>query len=717
MAKLESKDRRVAWFENSVHPALRKSEDTPGRIWAPANTAQFFSPDPEMNRRMKVSNSLNLIHSLLDYQDPNDFLDHEDPQKRAYAKFLLHHVIRDTAAHPIDDSWLKSVRDILGQEEHDYEKAALDGLPDKEGIEKHNQGMLDTYVEKPAHAAVKRALAAGYRPTQSDAFGNWEKKGALAFRFLPRTPGTGGGEDDDNEMSGKLTFFPSTHEDFVNAGTEPPPGIGHDPTPTTDVGWFSKSMNAKKGAMMKSGRTSITAQVRKEEQRQGRKIHKEEKAEKRGVEHEVDHGIKAHEDKVMKLIAGVNKAYTKDQADTLASIDRYLRKAETDNLGEAPTPPAPLAQAPKPLANGNGKFSAPPTQGFQLNNAVPANKPNNNLLPVVNYNGKEYGVGSALSGIGKMYNNYMEAGRAASPTPAAAPNPNVGVGAQGIGAMATATANALTGGLWGQGAKLLGQQSTPTAQTGGGVTATRSPTPSAAPAAPAVPAPVAAPAAAPAATPAVPTLAAKAFSSSRMGKAITHPKSPYSKRTSREQNRATYGWEGQGSRPKTGQRYEQPDLATEPHARSMQDNDPFTKSQKEVLDRMDRWKKKTEEKLLEEEDKLADRIHSDHTGPGVPKFVGKYNHGVKQHEKRLKRVIDKLRDDEEAEVREEMDAHDSRCSKCGKDPCVCGMKKSSRKKWPSFDVQSHQIAKREGVSEKAADAMLASRGRNHRKKR
>lgn len=202
----------------------------------------------------------------------------------------------------------------------------------------------------------------------------------------------------------------------------------------------------------------------------------------------------------------------------------------------------------------------------------------------------------------------------------------------------------------------------------------------------------------------------------QMGKAIRSPGSPYSKRTSREQNRATFGWVGQGPRHKTGP-YQEADLATGPKIASLTDVDPFTKSQKEVLDRMDRWKKKTEEKLLEEEDKLVDRIHSDHTGPGVPKFVGKYTHGVKQHEQRLKRVIDKLRDDEEAEVREEMDAHDSRCSKCGKDPCVCGMKKSSRKKWPSFDVQSHQIAKREGVSEKAADAMLASRGRNHGKKR
>jgi len=176
----------------------------------------------------------------------------------------------------------------------------------------------------------------------------------------------------------------------------------------------------------------------------------------------------------------------------------------------------------------------------------------------------------------------------------------------------------------------------------------------------------------------------------QMGKAIRSPGSPYSKRTSRAENRETFGMLGQGSRPKTGP-YQQRDLGTEPKIASMNDADPFTKSQKEVLDRMDRWKKKTEEKLLEEEDKLVDRIHSDHTGPGVPKFVGKYTHGVKQHEQRLKRVIDKLRDDEEAEVREEMDAHDSRCSKCGKDPCVCGkVRKSelSKKKLQKFDISA-----------------------------
>ena len=166
----------------------------------------------------------------------------------------------------------------------------------------------------------------------------------------------------------------------------------------------------------------------------------------------------------------------------------------------------------------------------------------------------------------------------------------------------------------------------------------------------------------------------------QMGKAIRSPDSPYSKPRSRAENRMDYGMLGQGSRTKTGfdsPRYQPADMATGTKIASLTDVDPFTKSQKEVLDRMDRWKKKTEEKLLEEEDKLVDRIHSDHTGPGVPKFVGKYTHGAKQHEQRLKRVIDKLRDDEEAEVREEMDAHDSRCSKCGKDPCVCGKVRKS----------------------------------------
>jgi len=41
-------------------------------------------------------------------------------------------------------------------------------------------------------------------------------------------------------------------------------------------------------------------------------------------------------------------------------------------------------------------------------------------------------------------------------------------------------------------------------------------------------------------------------------------------------------------------------------------------------------------------------------------------------------------------------------------------KKKGKKQWPSFDVQSSRIARKEGVSEKAADAILASRARMHK---
>ena len=111
----------------------------------------------------------------------------------------------------------------------------------------------------------------------------------------------------------------------------------------------------------------------------------------------------------------------------------------------------------------------------------------------------------------------------------------------------------------------------------------------------------------------------------------------------------------------------------------------FSKSngKKRVLDRMERWAEKTKKEVKKEEDKQERRIHADHTGPGVPKFVGKYNHGIKKHEQELLSLIDELRDEEEEEVSEDMDQQEhkwekkkSKCSKCGQDPCVCGTKKS-----------------------------------------
>lgn len=144
----------------------------------------------------------------------------------------------------------------------------------------------------------------------------------------------------------------------------------------------------------------------------------------------------------------------------------------------------------------------------------------------------------------------------------------------------------------------------------------------------------------------------------------------------------------------------------------------LTKSRKSVLDRMDKFEEKTEKLVEKEEKKQKKRIHSDHTQPGVPSFVAKYNHGIDEHAKRLEHAIEKLREKEKEEVKEEMD--DDVCPDCGCNPCECGdmaksKKRRRKKRYPSFDVQSSQIARREGVSQKAADAILASRARNHKK--
>ena len=87
---------------------------------------------------------------------------------------------------------------------------------------------------------------------------------------------------------------------------------------------------------------------------------------------------------------------------------------------------------------------------------------------------------------------------------------------------------------------------------------------------------------------------------------------------------------------------------------------PLLKSngKKRVLDRMERWAEKTKSEVKKEEEKQEKRIHADHTGPGVPKFVGKYNHGIKKHEQELLSLIDELRDEEEEEVSEDMDRHE-----------------------------------------------------------
>jgi len=174
---------------------------------------------------------------------------------------------------------------------------------------------------------------------------------------------------------------------------------------------------------------------------------------------------------------------------------------------------------------------------------------------------------------------------------------------------------------------------------------------------------------------------------------------------------------------------------------------------KDIWNRMDRYTQEELDAIDREEEAQAKRIHDDHTGPGVPAFVGKYSHGIKKHAKKLKGKIRAIREKEKEEVKERIDKSLKKLLKAvnsvdmgappvdppallptrapkptriAKLPSVAPVKaidpddmaKSAKKKkkkgnWPSFDVQSSQIARREGVSEKAADAMLASRARNH----
>lgn len=74
-----------------------------------------------------------------------------------------------------------------------------------------------------------------------------------------------------------------------------------------------------------------------------------------------------------------------------------------------------------------------------------------------------------------------------------------------------------------------------------------------------------------------------------------------------------------------------------------------------ILRRMDQYEKKTKKVIDREEDAQKKRIHRDHTGPGVPKFVAKYNHGIDKHANKLKREVGELRREEKHDVKEEME--------------------------------------------------------------
>lgn len=210
---------------------------------------------------------------------------------------------------------------------------------------------------------------------------------------------------------------------------------------------------------------------------------------------------------------------------------------------------------------------------------------------------------------------------------------------------------------------------------------------------------------------------------------------------------------------------------------------------------MDDYTNKYIEVLKDNENEQVEKIHDDHTGPGVPKFVGKYTHGMQEHENELVNDTRNLRNQEKKEAKRRMGSdnpdsvlrrvdqyakkemavidrnekkqknrirqdHNSKGTpssihdqnheyddhtetmkneirdvqrqerddirrKLGKSRNALTLmdvydnagdvlsKSKKKKKWPSFDAQSHQIARREGVSEEDADAMLASRARNH----
>lgn len=169
---------------------------------------------------------------------------------------------------------------------------------------------------------------------------------------------------------------------------------------------------------------------------------------------------------------------------------------------------------------------------------------------------------------------------------------------------------------------------------------------------------------------------------------------------------------------------------------------------KNIWRRMDKYTKKELDAIEKEENAEARRIHKDHTGPGVPAFVAKYDHEIHKHKKKIKKDILALREQEKNEVKKDIakslrklkkaidnvdmspdllpaaPVKPSAPPKLPKAAAVTPLAKNaetmekSRKhkkkgKWPSFDVQSSEIARKEKVSEKAADAILASRARNH----
>ena len=66
---------------------------------------------------------------------------------------------------------------------------------------------------------------------------------------------------------------------------------------------------------------------------------------------------------------------------------------------------------------------------------------------------------------------------------------------------------------------------------------------------------------------------------------------------------------------------------------------------------MDDYTNKYIEVLKDNENEQVEKIHDDHTEPGVPKFVGKYTHGMQEHENELVNDTRNLRNQEKKEAK------------------------------------------------------------------
>lgn len=139
-----------------------------------------------------------------------------------------------------------------------------------------------------------------------------------------------------------------------------------------------------------------------------------------------------------------------------------------------------------------------------------------------------------------------------------------------------------------------------------------------------------------------------------------------------------------------------------------------------VLRRVDQYAKKEMAVIDRNEKKEKNRIHADHNSKGTPSSIHDQNHDYDDHTEKMKNEIRKVQKEEREDIQRKLGKSRSQLTLLDiydNSELFKSKKQKKKKKWPSFDTQSSQIARKEGVSEEDADAILASRGRNHRTKK